>query len=627
MCGIAGFAGEGNRQVLEKMAQALAHRGPDDSGTFFAHAVGFAHTRLSVIDLSPFGHQPMESASGSTVIIFNGEIYNFKELRAEIERIGKYTFLSNSDTEVILALYEEIGEEVFSRLDGMFAIALYDKKEEKVFLVRDRLGKKPLYWGMVRNTLLFGSEIKALMCHDSWKGDIDLESLNSYIACEYVPTPQSIFKGIYKLQPASYLVWRNSQVEKIVEFWKPEKSQRHPSLEEAANKLDVLLEKSVTERLIADVPLGIFLSGGLDSSTVAYYAKQGSTSKVQTFSVGFENQSFDESHKALEVARFLGTDHHTEIFSVRQSLELIPKIFSLLDEPLADPSILPTHLLSLFTRKHVTVALGGDGADELFAGYQTFQAEALFKQYQKLPNILKRNILEPLIKKIPVSHSYMSLDFRLKKFLEGTEAGDKYRHQHWLNAFSDEERLSLFSPDVRGEISKKNPYAFVDQYWNTSSQTDFYQKLLFVYLRTYLMDQVMVKVDRASMAHALEVRSPFLDYHVVDYMSSLPYEFKFRNFSGKYLLRELMKNKLPRSIVYRKKQGFSVPIGIWLKKELRPLCEELLSKDSIQKIKLFDPQTIEILKKEHFAGIRDNRKKLWTLMVFVLWHNKFFSRY
>ena len=606
MCGIGGFVGAGDEGTLGKMTAALARRGPDDHGSYLKGSVGLAHTRLSIIDLSASGHQPMESTTGHTIITFNGEIYNFGELRRDIEAHGGYRFKSNTDTEVILALYERYGVEAFSRLNGMFAFALWDAREKSLILVRDRLGKKPLYWGVFGDTLIFGSELKSLMCHPDFKKEIDPWAVQLYLTYEYVPTPLSIFKGVRKLSPGSYLVYKRGAKPAEKCFWNITRSQSNLSFDEALRQLDHLLEASVARRLVSDVPLGVFLSGGLDSSTIAYYAGRVSKEQVKTFSIGFTNSDFDESAYATEVARALGVSHTTEHFSPERCMDLIPEVFSYLDEPIADSSLMPTYLLSQFTRKHVTVALAGDGSDELLAGYPTFKAEALVNYYKHIPETLRRQLIEPIIQALPVRHSYFSFDFKLKRFLEGVETDPRHRHQRWLGAFSDIEARELLD---RGG-TQPSPYEHLNAFFPTqSSREEFLNDLLWSYARTYLMDEVLVKVDRASMAHGLEVRAPFLDYTLVEFLQSLPYHYKFHRGTGKYILKRLMEDKLSRNIVYRKKQGFAVPLGRWLKKELKPLSDELLGRRAIEKSGFFDAEKEAKVKSAHAQGARDKRTK------------------
>lgn len=621
MCGIGGFVGAGDEQTLLRMTGALKRRGPDDQGTWLQGGVGLAHTRLAIIDLSASGHQPMQSSTGQSIVTFNGEIYNFAELRREIEAAGYYRFHTDTDTEVILALYEHYGVEAFSRLNGMFAFALWDTQKQSLLLVRDRLGKKPLYWGVFDGTLLFGSELKVLMCHASFKKEIDPWAVQLYLTHEYVPTPFSIFKGVRKLSPGNYMEYQSGKTCEEKKFWDIPHVASTLSFDEAKGRFDELMQASVARRLVSDVPLGVFLSGGLDSSTIAYYAQKVSTERVQTFSIGFSNSDFDESAYAIEVARALGVSHTIEYFSAERCMALIPEVFSYLDEPIADASLMPTYLLSQFTRTHVTVALAGDGSDELLAGYPTFRAEALVSYYKHIPESLRRRLIEPIIRALPVRHSYFSFDFKLKRFLEGVAEGDTHRHQRWLGAFSAEEAHELLGSDEE----LPSPYAHLDAYFHSSASREvFLNDLLWSYARTYLMDEVLVKVDRASMAHGLEVRAPFLDYSLVEFLQSLPYAYKYHRGAGKYLLKRLMEDKLPRGIVYRKKQGFGVPLGRWLQKELKPLSDEMLSKQAIGQSGLFDFTLIERLKQQHETGTHDHRKKLWTIIAFQLWYTSWF---
>lgn len=623
MCGIAGYVGAGNGESLENMIASIKYRGPDNTGVFVHQRVGFAHARLSIIDLSPQGNQPMSNRDKSIVIVFNGEIYNFKELREELNIAGKYTFVSTSDTEVILHLYEEYGEDCFRMLNGMFAIALYDFREDKLVLARDRLGKKPLYWAKFNSTIIFASELKAVARHPSFKKRLNLEALNKYFAYDYVPTPSSIFENVYKLEPATTLTWKEGKVSKK-KFWTLSGRENKVGLGEAVARLGEEIERSTKARLISDVPLGVFLSGGIDSSTIAYYAQKNSIEKIKTFSVGFREKSFDESGYARRVARFLNTDHYDLMLREADCLELVPEVLANMDEPLADASFIPMLLLSRFTKKYVTVALGGDGGDELFAGYPTFQAHIVANFYKKIPRVLRERVIEKIILNLPVSHSYLSLDFKLKKFIEGAGERPQYMHQMWLGSFSRSDREELFKPRISHELKNKNEFEEVDGYMEEYPQYTLENKLLYMYLRTYLMDEVMVKVDRASMRYALEVRSPFLDYKLVDFVSHLPYDIKCRGMNTKYVLKKLMEDKLPHEIVSRRKQGFGVPLALWLRQELRGFCQDSLNKTMIEKTGLFNAEYIGKIMEEHFRGRKDNRKKLWTLLVFMSWYGKYF---
>ncbi len=618
MCGITGFIGQGTKGDLLKMVGSLTHRGPDDQGVFFENGVAFGHTRLSILDLSPLGHQPMFSQDRNTVLVFNGEIYNFQELKTELSLDG-HLFQGASDTEVILALYEKYREKSFEKMHGMFAIALYDKKNERLILARDRMGKKPLYWFFLNGTFAFASEIKSLLIHPAFKKDIDLFALNKYLLYEHVPTPQTIFKYAKKLEAGQYLVYEKGRIRKE-KYWKPDFTESDISFEETLVSLDKEIDSSVKERMISDVPLGVFLSGGLDSSAIAYYAQKNSEQKIKTFSIGFDEKSFDESGYARQVADFLGTEHYEKKVSAQDLLDVIPELAQMTDEPLADASIIPTYLLSKFAKEQVTVALGGDGGDELFAGYPTFQADILRGYFPKF----LISPAEKILRLLPVSHKNLGPVFQLLKFLEGAKEKDPLvRHQKWLGAFTDEERQELFAPEKWKFLEKGKADAYEDlkTYEEEASGASEGTKLLYSYERSYLMDHVMVKADRASMRASLETRAPLLDHKFVELANRLPFSFKLRGFTTKYILKKLMEKKIPKDIIYRKKKGFGIPVAAWLSGELREFCDNTLSRSAIQNAGFFNYSYVEKLKKEHFQKKRNYAKKLWTLLVFQLWYN------
>lgn len=623
MCGIAGFVGKGTAENLNKMIQAVLHRGPDDQGIFLKNNVGLAHARLSIIDLSPAGHQPMADKDKKIWLTFNGEIYNFKELRQELEKTGKYNFQSQTDSETIIYAWKEYGEKMFERLDGMFAFALYDTEKETLMLACDRLGKKPLYWSMQNGNLFFGSELKALMAHPLFRKELDFDSLDKYLFYEYIPAPQTIFKNTQKLEPATYLIYKNGEAIKQ-RYWDMDFNPVSIGESEAISKLDSLLSKAVEKRLVADVPLGIFLSGGIDSSTIAYYAQKVRGEKIKTFSIGFQEKSFDESSYAKFMADFLETDHYHAVFTPQNVIQLIPSIAEILDEPMADPSLLPTYLLAKFTRQKVTVALSGDGNDELMAGYNTFQAQNFIKPYTKLPLFFKKTFAKTL-ELIPASEKNFSLEYSAKKFINGFEGRPELRHHRWMASFLDQERKSLYAPRLGKTIKMADTTAVLDSHLAEVADASLENKILYLYLKTYLANDILVKTDRASMKTALEVRCPFLDRQVVEFINSLPYDYKYRGLGGKYILKQLMKDKLPPQIIKRAKKGFGIPLARWLKYELKPLCDKLLSPDLLKKQSIFDPAKIEQIKNEHYSGKKDRRKELWTLMTFQLWYNHWFK--
>jgi asparagine synthase (glutamine-hydrolysing) len=615
MCGIAGFVGHGERADVERMAKTLEHRGPDDKGIVFEHGVALGFARLAIIDITASGHQPMWSEDKKKAIVFNGEIYNFKTLRKELEQKG-HTFRSSSDTEVILKLYDEYGEGCFEKMVGMFGIALYDLAENKLLLARDRMGEKPLYWAKTGKTLLFASEVKSLLASGLVEKVLNTDALNQYLLFDYVPTPHSIFSGIQKLEPATVLVYQDGAITKK-SYWKPSERLSDISIDEAKSKLDSLLAQSVSRQLVADVPLGVFLSGGLDSSTVSYYAQKASSRPIETFSIGFDEGSFDESGYARQMAKALGTNHHEKIVTPQDALDLVPKLGDVLDEPMADASILPTLLLSKFTREHVTVALGGDGGDELFAGYPTFLAERYFSVYARLPGFM-RELTERTVRMWPASHKNMGLAFLAGKFVSGDASDQVRRHMEWLGTFGESDRHAL----VQG---KYDVFSEAEAYSKEYLRQDEGNKLLWTYARTYLMDQVLVKIDRASMHFSLETRAPFLDHEIVDFAFSLPYSFKRRGNVLKYLLKETMRGKLPQNIIDRPKKGFGVPMAKWLHGPLKELCTDLLSSERLRKQGIFDPKPVERLLEEHMSLSRDNRKELWNLMVFQLWYDRWMA--
>lgn len=621
MCGIAGYWGKGDESVLNRMIDSISYRGPDDKGIYVNGLIGLAQRRLSIIDLSEAGHQPMFNEDGTIGIVFNGEIYNFLELKKDLKQ--NHIFKSSTDTETIIHLYEEIGEKVFEKIQGMFAIAIYDSRKNKLILARDRMGKKPLYWGIYDNTLIFGSELKTLINHSSFKKRIDPVSLNKYFLYENIPTPNSIFKDTYKLEPGTYIVWNGKDINKTV-FWKPTFLPKNNSFSNSISELDETIKKAVSDRLVADVPIGIFLSGGLDSSLVAYYASKLSKSKVKTFSIGFKEKSFDESVYAKQVAEFLGTEHYEKILEAKDSIDIIPKVLSTLDEPMADASIIPTYLLSKFTKENVTVALGGDGGDELFCGYDTFTAHKLASFYEKIPLFLRR-VFEWLAVKLPTSYSNLSLDFKIKKSITGFYGDKKYRNQRWLGAFSVSDRKLLFKDNILKAIKGENEFIDIDKNIDKCDSDNFYDKLGLEYERLYMMDQILVKVDRASMYNALEVRAPLLDTRVVDLANHMPLEFKFKGKEKKYILKKLMEDKLPKNIVYRKKKGFGMPIAEWINGDLKDLFNDFLSKENIENTGLFNYEYVDTIKKSHFSGKSNEYKKLWTLFVFMFWYKNWYK--
>lgn len=620
MCGIAGYQGEGSLEVARRMIATIAYRGPDLQDAITIGNTGLSHARLSIIDLSHGADQPMRDASGRFTIVFNGEIYNHVQLREEVLRTGHWQFNTRSDTEVLLALYAQHGGKMLPKLNGMFAFCIHDARDGSLFLARDRMGKKPLHYAETTHAFCFGSELKAVLAHPSVRFELDPVALNQYLTFEYVPTPRSIVKGVHKLPPGHWMQVRDGRIVKQEAFWEPRFKKIAVSTDEAAELLDDAIYKATERRLMSDVPLGIFLSGGIDSSAIAYYAQRASSTRIKTFSVGFEESSYDERAHARLVAEHLGSEHHTEILSQRDCLELIAPLYATLDEPFADASLIPTHLLSRSARKHVTVCLGGDGSDELLAGYPTFQADRLRKPFSALP-AGALHAIHVLAELLPVSDKNISFDFKVKQFLRGFGYGARHVNSLWMGSFTPKEKLTLLSPAIRSRIGGATGLEVVDDLLQNSPwANNGLDEVILVFLKTYLLDDILFKVDRASMYASLEVRAPFLDVEVVELANSLPDAFKRRGTQGKWLLKHVMRGKLPDAIIDRPKKGFGIPLSHWMRHELRPLCEELLEPRRIAREGLFDAAHVQRLMRDHFQGRANNRKQLWTLMVFQLWY-------
>lgn len=622
MCGIAGFIGQGDEKILKQMTDTLRHRGPDDEGFYTdkASRCFFGFRRLAIIDLEG-GHQPLSNEDGSVWVMLNGEIYNFQELRAALEKRG-HRFKTRSDTEVIAHLYEDEDIECFKRFNGMFAIAIWDRRKKRLVLARDRMGKKPVYWARFGDSFLFASEPKAILRHPRAAKRLDRASILKYFFFLSVPSPWTIYENVFKLEPGEVLTYDGGDA-RVQFFWSPTfRPQQHIARGEALERIDALLRDATRLRLIADVPLGVFLSGGIDSSTVAYYAAKNSAKPIKTFSIGFRMTDFDESRYAELVSRTIGSEHHSYQFDVRELLKLIPEISEFLDEPFADSSVLPTFLLAKYTRKYVTVALGGDGGDELFLGYPTFQAHRVAEFYRRLPRALRTRWIPWLIHLLPTSYAPLSLDYKARMFVLGAGEPVGMRQQVWVSGFHPDYVPELFTPSFLAEVALDGIHGFLDEKLRDSDPKNVDEAAMFLYERFYLGDQVLTKVDRASMAASLEVRAPFLDYRLVEFMNALPPSLRLRFWQNKYLLKRLMRGKLPDAVLHRKKMGFWVPIGPWLRNELAPIAKEYLAKSRLEKEGIFRYPYVEKLFWEHQNGKADHRRTLWSLLMFEIWREE-----
>jgi asparagine synthase (glutamine-hydrolysing) len=629
MCGITGWANldthtpppDGARDLLHAMCERMVHRGPDSEGLFVTSGVALGMRRLAIIDLVT-GEQPAFNEDKSVAVILNGEIYNYRELRTDLERRG-HSFRSASDTEVLPHLYEEYGDHMIRELNGMFAFALWDSRRRRLLIARDRFGEKPLYWGVFDKTLLFASEPKVLLAHPGVKPSLNLQALRQYLSFDYVPAPLSIYEGINKLPAAHKLVLANGRVE-VERYWQLSYKtvQPAPSEEEAAEHLRELMADAVRMRLVSDVPLGVLLSGGVDSSAVTALAVRASSEPVKTFSISFAEASFDESAYARSVAKFLGTDHHEERLSANLAANLVSEIGAWMDEPFSDPSLVPTYLLSRFTRKHVTVALGGDGGDELFAGYPMYAGLRWAEFYRRIPSLVRAGVIEPLVRLLPVKTKNLSFDYKALRFITGAKYDPVTRHHVWFGSFTPDEQLQLLTPEALaatdGEI-----YAQARQFADECDSEDLVTRMQSVDTRLYLAEDILTKVDRASMAVSLEVRAPFLDPRVAEFAASLPCNYKLRGQKTKYILKKAVRDLLPPFVTKRGKKGFGVPVAEWLKEKLRPLARDLLSPERVRRAGVFNANYITRLQDEHERGVANHRKLLWTLLMFELWHESF----
>jgi len=616
MCGICGVAGGDparGRELVGRMCAAMVHRGPDDEGIAQFDGVSLGMRRLSIIDLSG-GHQPMHNEDSTVWVVQNGEIYNYLELRDELIA-ASHTFVTQSDTEVLVHAYEQWGEGMVERLNGMFAFALVDRRTGTVFLARDRMGIKPLHYAVDGDRLVFASELKGLLRDPALRRGIDPVALDEYLAYEFVPSPRSIVRGVNKLRPGHTLTWSVAEGKaQVKRYWAPslnvDGGERSRDVDEECAELRAVLRESVRKELISDVPLGVFLSGGIDSSAVTAMMTQ-LGGDVKSFSVGFAERSFDEAPYAREVARHLGTDHHELTLEPGMLLGLIPKLPVLLDEPLGDASIIPTYLLSAFTREHVKVALGGDGGDELFAGYPTLQAHRLAGYYMRAPGVLRHGVVEPVVRRMPVSRSNLSFDFRAKRFVAGAAYSAAERHQRWMGSFAPEERAAVLSPEMR-----RNGDALADEF----DSFDPLHQVLMLDMRLYLENDILVKLDRASMMASLEGRVPLLNNDFVAYATGLPLNMKLRGLRSKFLLKRALRGILPERILNRPKKGFGIPVAEWFRGPLREQMLSVLSPERIAREGFFDSGAVSSLISDHLAGRRDNRKQLWTLFAFEMWH-------
>lgn len=601
----------------------MVHRGPDDEGyfseSFTNGSIGLAMRRLSIIDLST-GHQPITNETDDVVVVYNGETYNFQDLRSELEAKG-HIFKTNSDTEVIVHGYEVWGDEVAAKLNGMFGFAIWDKKKERLVIARDRMGIKPVYYAMLPHKLVFGSEIKAILADPTISQEIDPVAVHDYLCMRYVPAPRSIYKSIRKLEPATLLIWEKGAV-RFRKYWdyKPSSNGTDKGLSYYMEKLDGLFDDAIKRQLVADVSLGTFLSGGLDSPTVTYYAKKHKPD-LMSFNIYFSEKSFSEREGATQAARFLKT-HHVEQEVTPHVQDIIPHLIDAFDEPFGDDSMVPTYFLTKLARQHMTVALSGDGGDELFGGYLTYVADKIAGVYKALPHFLSAGLIEPVVNRLPSSFGRMGLDYKAKAFVAAAKRSSPYEHYGWTEIFGPLHRERLYSTvlkdSVKEEVLAQN---FVRAYEEAAPRQGL-ERFLYVDQKTHLADEFLVKVDRMSMANSLEVRPPFLDHRIVEFAADIPARYKLKGMTTKYILRRLMKGRLPDEIIHGAKKGFAPPTATWLATDLRDYVKKKFSPDRIKDIPYLNPEYPAQLLEQHVQKRSNLGRRLWALLMFVEWYDR-----
>jgi asparagine synthase (glutamine-hydrolysing) len=618
LCGIAGFTTKNWSAPPERIRQATAtliHRGPDQQGVFQSNLFSMGAARLKIIDLDS-GDQPILSEDGDFGIAFNGEIYNHLELRAELENLG-HRFESHSDTETVLRAFMQWDKDCFSRLRGMFAAALWRKSEKRIVLARDRMGIKPLYIARVGEDLFFGSELKALFVHPEMERRLSLQGLDCYLALNYIPCPWTLVEGIEKLPPGEWLEWSDGEVS-TGSYWKiPFGVSQNLTLESAKEELDALLQDAVREHLISDVPLGVWLSGGIDSSTILHYAARASSSQLKTFSISFRGRSFDETEYVHRAAKQYGTDHQELDLSPEQDLQgAIEEFAYYSDEPSADAGALPVWFLSKLCKTKTTVALSGEGADELFGGYLTYRANRLADRARLLPPAISWFALAAF-GRLPVSDEKIGFEYKVKRFLEGALMPSARAHVYWNGTFSDEQKLSLLREKLPNSLNQM--LAELD---GLPSTHDDLAPYLWFDQKYFLADDILTKSDRMSMAHSVEVRPPFLDHRIVEFAAKLPASLKIRGTQQKVILKELMKDKLPPAILGRKKIGFDIPAHEWLRGPLRSMLTDALAYGAAEYSDVFRSDVIETYLQLHLERKANLGYHLWGLLVLFLWMKK-----
>src|SRR5215510_4651542 len=624
MCGITGFVRNDGKPVdealLARMNEAIRHRGPDEDGFYVNGSVGMAMRRLAIIDLKS-GQQPIHNRDRTAWIVFNGEIYNYLELREKLEKLG-HTFYTNSDTEAIVHAYDQYGSDCPKHLRGMFAFAICDIRTQELFLAGDRVGKKPLLYSQLNGQLVFGSEFSALLQHPDISRDIQPEALDHYLSFMCIPAPLTAYRAIRKLEPGHSLRWRNGEI-KLERYWQPDFSHKLDITEEEAGERAIeVLREAVRLRLISEVPLGAFLSGGIDSSAVVALMSEESSEPVKTFSIGFEEQDFSELHHARRVAEHVVADHHE--FIVRpNAMEILPTLVEHYGEPFADSSAIPSYYVSRETRRYVTVALNGDGGDECFAGYERYAAMNLAQRYTKLlPAALRTGVIGSVANALPEFRSRGPLG-KGKRFLQAASLSPIQRYLRWISAFDENAKRDLYSDQFREQTRGFSTASIIEPWFAKANGAGVVDASLLTDTMTYLPNDLLVKMDIASMTVSLEARSPFLDNHLMEFAARLPEKLKLRRMTTKYLLKRILKDLVPQENLKRGKMGFGVPIGHWFRGTMQPFLRETLLSQKALTRGLFKKDKVQQIVDQHVAGRIDHSHRLWSLLMLELWFQRF----
>jgi asparagine synthase (glutamine-hydrolysing) len=627
MCGIAGIVhrepGSIGEECLRRMCTLMTHRGPDDEGFYFSDRAALGMRRLAIIDVEA-GRQPVHNEDRSVWTVFNGEIYNYRELRTDLESRG-HRLLTSSDTECLVHLYEEYGDDLVSRLRGMFAFAIWDVRQQKLLLARDRLGIKPLYYWLDGDRMAFASEMKCLLGLETFERKISYKSLSEFFTFAYVPGPSTIYEGVLEVPPAHICVWRDGRI-RLRRYWEISPQPEDKPIDFFAEGLLHHLKEAIRLHLASDVPLGAFLSGGIDSSAIVALMSQVSDTQVKTFTVGFagEEPAFDERPYARAIAHAFGTDH-SECLLTADVEDLLPAMIQAFDEPFGDSSVIPNYLICQAARQHVTVALSGLGGDELFAGYERYRGALLAEEYRRLPRHLRRQCVEPLIEAFPASRNGGVWTDRVRRFLRGADFDLADRYQRYISAFNDSDKTELFSGDVVRELEQRGLARTALAMRHTGNGWHPLDQMLFTDIHTYLPDDELRKADRMSMWNSLEVRVPFLDHQLVEFVATIPAKYKLRRWQKKHILLRALRGVLPASILSRRKRGFSVPLSAWLRGPLRELVHTCLAESALRRLGLFDARTVTRILMEHERGLANHELKIWTLLTFVLWHDLYIA--